>query len=84
MLTVDVAVVAAVGEQRVGLAAGLADSTADRRDGIEQRQELGDVVDVAAGQQDRKPSAVPVGDQMVLGAGPAPVDRREARVALTP
>jgi hypothetical protein len=80
LIAVDVMVVAAVSEQRVRLAAGTADSTTDRRDRVEQRQQLGDVVAVASGQQDRERGAVPVGDQMVLRAGPPPVDRRRARV----
>jgi hypothetical protein len=36
-------VVAAVGKQRVRFAAGTADPAADRRDRVEQGQELGDV-----------------------------------------
>ena len=75
LVAVDVMVVAAVREQRVGPAAGAADPPPDRRDRVEQGQQLGDVVAVAAGQQDRERSAVPVGDQMMLRAGPAPVDR---------
>ncbi|GAB7101738.1 hypothetical protein JCM4814A_00520 [Streptomyces phaeofaciens JCM 4814] len=60
--------------------AGPANPAADRRDRIEQRQQLSDVVAVAAGQQERERGAVPVGDQMVLRADPAPVDRRGARM----
>ncbi len=81
LVAVDVVVVAAVGEERVGLAAGTADAAADRRDRVGQGQELGDVVAVTAGQQDGERGAVPVGDQMMLRAGPAPVDRRGAGVA---
>ena len=80
LVAVDVVVVAAVGEERVALTAGSADSAADGRDRIEQRDQPGDVVAVAAGQQDRERGAVPVGDQMALRAGPAPVDRRRPRV----
>lgn len=47
-------VVAQVGEQRVGLAARTAHPAADRRNRIEQGQQLGDIVAVAAGQQDRE------------------------------
>lgn len=39
-LAVDVVVVAAVGEERVGLAAGPANSAADRRDRVEEGQQL--------------------------------------------
>jgi hypothetical protein len=59
-------VVASVGEQRVGLTARTADPATDRRDRLEQWQELGDVVAVASGQQDRERGAVPVGDQVVF------------------
>ena len=62
LVAVDVVVVATVGEQRVGLAAGMAAASAHRRNGVEQRQELGDVVAVAAGENDGQRSAVPVGD----------------------
>ena len=52
LVAVDVVVVAAVGEERVRLAAGPADPAADRRDRVEQRKQLGNVVAVAAGQRD--------------------------------
>ncbi len=68
-------VVAAVGEQLAGLAPGPAASSADRRDGVEQRQQLGDVVAIAAGQGHRERDAVAVDDQVVLGTGMAAVDR---------
>lgn len=80
LVPVDVAVVAAVGEQRVQLPARMIDPAADRWDRVEQGQELGDVVRVAAGQQDREWGAVSVGDQVMLGAGLSPVDRRRTRV----
>jgi hypothetical protein len=38
LVAVDVMVVAAAGEQRVGLAAGMTDAAADRRDRVEQGQ----------------------------------------------
>jgi hypothetical protein len=47
LVAVDVVVVATVGEERVGSAAGTPDSAADRRDRVEQGQKLGDVVAVA-------------------------------------
>ncbi|GLX47876.1 hypothetical protein Shyhy01_08260 [Streptomyces hygroscopicus subsp. hygroscopicus] len=56
------------------------DPAANRWDGIEQRQQLGDVIAVATGQKDRERSTALIGDQVVLGAGTAPVDRRRARV----
>jgi hypothetical protein len=49
-----VVVVATVGEQLPRLASRPAASAADRRDGIQERDELGDVVAVAGGQRDRQ------------------------------
>ncbi len=48
LVAVDVVVVAAVGEQRVRFPARMTNPAADRRDRVEQGQELGDVVAVAA------------------------------------
>lgn len=75
LVAVDVVVVPAVGEQRVRLPARTADPAADRRDRVEQRQELGDVVAVAAGQRDGQRDAGRVDQQMVLGARAGTVDR---------
>ena len=63
-----VEVIAAIGEQPVGL---LARSTGLACDGagvqvVEQRQQLGDVVAVAAGQCDRERDAGRVDEEMVL------------------
>ena len=49
-----VVVVAAVGGEPAWPATGLADSAADRWDGVEQRDQLSDVVAVAAGERDRE------------------------------
>ncbi len=80
LVAIEVVVVAAVGEEHVGLAVGPSDTATDRRDRVEQGQELGDVVAVAAGQQDGERGAVPVDDQVVFRAGPALTDWRGARV----
>lgn len=80
LVTVDVVVVAAVGEQKIRLAPWVADTATDERDGIQQRQELGYIVAVAASENHCERSAVAVSDQVMSGAGPAPVDRRRARV----
>jgi hypothetical protein len=80
LVAVDVMVVAAVGEDGLRLAARPPRPAPDGRDGIEQGHELVDVVAVAASEDDRERGAVPVGDQVMLGAGPAPVDRRRARL----
>ncbi len=48
--------------------------------GVEQRQELGDVVPVPAGQRDGERGSVAVGEQVVLGTGAGAVDGRGADV----
>jgi hypothetical protein len=68
-------VIAAVGEQRVGPPPGSSASALDRGDGIDQGHGLGDVVAVAAGEDDGQGGAVAVGDQVVFRARTAPVDR---------
>jgi hypothetical protein len=50
LAAVLVVVVAAVGDQALGALARPSDTAADRFDGVDERQELGDVVAVAAGQ----------------------------------
>ena len=61
-----VVVVAAVGEQLPRAAAGTAAPAPDRRDGIDQRDQLGDVVAVAAGQRPGQRCPVRVGQKVVL------------------
>jgi hypothetical protein len=80
LAAVDVMVVAAIGEQLPRSAAGAAAPAADRRDGIDQREELSDVVAVAAGQADRERDPTCVADQVVLGARTPAVDRGRADV----
>jgi hypothetical protein len=70
-----VVVVATVGVDLAGLAAGSSAAAANRRYGVDQRDQLGDVVAVAAGEGDRERDAAGVADQVVLGAGTAAVDR---------
>ncbi len=70
-----VEVVAPVGVQAPWFAAGAPPQSPDRWNGIEQRQELGDVVPVAAGERDGEWGSVAVDDQVVLGAGAGAVDR---------
>jgi hypothetical protein len=76
---VFVVVVAAVGAQTRGPAAGPADQPAHRRHAIEQRDQLGDVVAVAAGQRPGKRDPGCVDQEVVLGASPAAIDRARAR-----
>ncbi len=63
-----VVVVAAIGEDQVGLLAGPAVLAGDRSrvQILQQRQQLGDVVAVAAGQRDGQWDARRVDEQMVL------------------
>ena len=79
LAAVGVVVVAAVGHEDLGAPARAAHLAGDRRHRVHQRDQLGDVVAVAAGQRDRERDARPVGEKVVLGARPAPVDRARAR-----
>lgn len=76
---VSLRVVGAVSEQPLGAAAGPANATADRRDAVEQRQQLRDVVAVATGESPGQRQAAAVGQEVVFGARTAPVDRARAR-----
>ncbi len=75
-----VEVVAPVGIQVPRLVARPSSPPPDRRDRVEQRQQLGDVVAVAAGERDGEWGSVPVDYQVVLGAGTGAVDWRGADV----
>jgi hypothetical protein len=55
---------------------GAAASSADRRDGVDQRNQLSDVVAVAAGGADGQRDVPGVADQVVLGARTPAIDRR--------
>ena len=74
-------VVATVSGQHAGLAAWVTDVTADWWDRVQERDQLRDVVAIAAGQGDRQRYAGCVGQDVMLGAGPAPVDRALGRLA---
>lgn len=78
LTAVAVVVVAAVGNDEVGTAAGSADATSHRRDQVEERDQLSDVVTVPTGQRPRQRGAMAVGQEVVLGARTAPVDRARA------
>ena len=75
LAAVDVVVVAAVGEQLARATVGPPASAAYRRHGVDQRDQLGDVIAVAAGEADRERDATGLADQVVLGAGTPAVDR---------
>jgi hypothetical protein len=74
-------VIAAVGEHELGALARAADLPRDRRDTVDQRRQLGDIVAVAAGEADRQRNAVAVGQQVVLGPGAGTVNRRRPGTA---
>jgi hypothetical protein len=62
-------VIAPIGNHTVWPPAGPAGLATHRRDGLQQRDELGHVVAVAAGQRDRERDAVAVGEQADFVAG---------------
>ncbi len=70
-----VVVVAPVSEQGIRAPAWAADDTGDCRDLVEQGQQLGDVVAVAAGQRHRERDALAVGEDVMLAARTCAVDR---------
>jgi hypothetical protein len=70
-----VVVVAAVGVDPAWSAAWFADDAADGWDGVDEWDQLGDVVAVSAGECDGQRDTGGVGDQVVLGTGFAAVDR---------
>jgi hypothetical protein len=76
LATVLVVVVAAVGDQAVGAHPGPAELAAHRADAVDERQQLGDVVAMPAGEADGQRDAGTVDQQMMLGAGAAAVNRR--------
>jgi len=69
-----VEVVAPVGIQTPGPAAGTSPQSLDWRDRVEQGQELGDVMPVAASESDGQRGAVLVNDQVMLRARTGAVD----------
>jgi hypothetical protein len=69
-----VVVVAAVGDQRPRSAPWPSDAPADRRHSVEQLEQLGDVVAVAACERPGKRGAAAVYEQVVLAACSAAID----------
>lgn len=59
-------VIAAVGDNALGAPTRSSDLPTDRPDAVDERQQLGDVVAVAAGQRDRQRDAGRVDQEMVL------------------
>ena len=66
LAAVFVVVIAPVGEQPIRALAGTADLAGDRHDAVEEGQQLGDVVAIAAGQRDRQRQPAAVSQQVVL------------------
>jgi hypothetical protein len=64
LAAVLVVVIAAVGDHAVGAKPGAADLAAHRADAVDQGQQLGDVVAVAAGQADGQRDAGRVDEQV--------------------
>jgi hypothetical protein len=75
-----VVVVTAVGDDAVGTPPRPADTAAHRRHAVEQREQLGDVVAVAAGERPGQRDAASVYEEMLLAAAAAPVDRAGTRL----
>ncbi len=79
LAAVLVVVVAAVGGDPVWPSAGAADLAAHGRDAVDERDQLGDVVAVAAGERpgERDPSGVY--EQVMLGTVSGSINRARAR-----
>ena len=76
---VFVVVVASVGDDLVGSAARTTGGAFDRRHPVEQRDQLSDVVAVAAGDREGERDPGRVDQEVVFRAGSAPVNRARAR-----
>ena len=74
-----VVVVTAVGDQRPRPASGPTDAATDRRYPVKQRDQLRDVVAVAARERPRERDPAAVYEEMVLAARPAAIDRAGTR-----
>jgi hypothetical protein len=72
-------VVASVGDQRLRPASRATDAAAHGRHPVEQFEQLGDIVAVAAGERPGKRDATAVYEQMVLAAASAAVNRAGTR-----
>jgi hypothetical protein len=70
-----VVVVAAIGDDAVGAAPRPTDVSTHRRHSIQQREQLGDVVAVGAGERPGKRQPAAVYEEMLLAATAAAVDR---------
>ena len=78
-IAVAVGVVAAVSNDTRGATARMANPARHRRHGLDKREQLLDVVSVGAGQAPGERDARGIDENVLLGAGTAPVDRARAR-----
>lgn len=78
-LAVLVMVVATIGLNDVGLGQRATTLAADRGNGLDQRQKLGDIVAIGAGQDERERDALRFGNEMVLGAGASAISGVRSR-----
>ena len=76
----DVVVVAAVGAEAIGAAAWPADLAPDRRDTVDERNQLGAVMAVPAGERPGKRDPGGIDEEMVLGAVSGSVNRARTRL----
>jgi hypothetical protein len=75
-----VVVVAAVGDEALGPSPRSADPPTHRRHQVEQREQLRDIVAVAARERPGQREAATLYEQVVLAAATAPVDRARTRL----
>ncbi len=73
-------VVAAVGADAIGATAGPADLAPDRRHPVDERDQLGAVVAVAAGERPGERDPGGVDEEVVLGAVSGSINRARARL----
>ena len=74
-----VVVVAAIRTEALRPPSRSADLAAHRRNAVDERDQLGDVVAVAAGERPRERDPGRVDQEVVLGACPATINRARAR-----
>ena len=74
-----VVVIASVGDDSVRSSARSAHGAFDRRNPVKERDQLGDVVAVAPGDREGERDPGRVDQEVVLGAGSAPINRARAR-----
>jgi hypothetical protein len=73
-------VVGAVGGEALGSAVRPATAAAHRRHGVDERDQLGDVVAIAGRERPGERDAAGVDEEVVLGAGSGPVNWARARL----